>query len=82
MDIIARNARQLGAAIRRNRKRQGLTQAALAQRMHTRQATISTLEKGEAALGTVIDALTALDLEIVVRDRSKASLQEFLEDTT
>jgi hypothetical protein len=49
--------------------------------MHTRQATISTLEKGEAALGTVIDALAALSLEVVIRDRSTASLQEYLEDT-
>ena len=81
MDIIARNAKQLAAAIRRNRKRQGLTQSALAERMHTRQATISTLEKGEAALGTFIDALTALNLEMVIRPRSKASLQDFLEDT-
>jgi len=48
--------------------------------MHTRQATISTLEKGEAALGTFIDALTALNLEMVIRPRSKASLQDFLED--
>lgn len=81
MDLIARNTKQLGAAIRRIRKQQGLTQSALAERMHSRQATISTLEKGEAALGTLIDALTALNLEIVIRPRSKASLQDFLEDT-
>jgi len=80
MDVIARNARQLGAAIRRNRKRQGLTQTDLAQRMRTRQATISTLEKGEAALGTLIDAIAALDLEMVIRDRSTASPRDFLED--
>lgn len=81
MDLIARNTKQLGAAIRRFRKKQGLTQSALAQRMHTRQATVSTLEKGEAALRTIVDALTALNLEMVVRDRSKASLQEYIEDT-
>jgi HTH-type transcriptional regulator/antitoxin HipB len=82
MDLIARNTKQLGAAIRRIRKQQGLTQSALAERMHSRQATISTLEKGEAALlRTVIDALTALNLEIVIRPRSTASLQDFLEDT-
>ena len=81
MDIIARNAKQLGAAIRRNRKRQGLTQSTLAARMHTRQATVSALEKGTAALGTFIDALAALNLEMVIRERSKSSLQDFLEDT-
>ena len=82
MNLIVRNTSQLGAAIRRNRKKQGLTQSALAERMHTRQATISTLEKGEAALSTFIDALTALNLEMVIRPRSKASIQDFLEDTT
>ncbi|MFO1163028.1 MAG: helix-turn-helix domain-containing protein [Reyranellaceae bacterium] len=81
MDIIARNARQLGAAIRRNRKQQGLTQSELAERMRTRQATVSTLEKGEAALTTVIDAMAALNLELVVRPRSAASPRDFLEDT-
>ncbi len=80
MNIIARNARQIGAALRRNRKKQGLTQNALADRMDTRQATISTLEQGEAALGTLIDALAALDLEMVIRPRSKASIKDFLED--
>jgi HTH-type transcriptional regulator / antitoxin HipB len=82
MNLIVRNTKQLGAAIRRNRKKQGLTQSALAERMNTRQATISTLEKGEAALSTFIDALTALNLEMVIRPRSKASIQDFLEDTT
>lgn len=81
MDIIARNSRQLGTAIRRNRKQQGLTQHDLAERMRSRQATISTLEKGEAALSTLIDALAALDLEMVIRPRTKASLRDFLEST-
>jgi transcriptional regulator with XRE-family HTH domain len=81
MEIIARNRKQVGAAIRRFRKQQGLTQSMLAQRMHTRQATVSTLEKGDAAFGTVVDALTALNLEIIVRERSKTPLRDFLEDT-
>ncbi len=83
MDLIVRNTKQLGAAIRRNRKNQGLTQSALAERMHSRQATISSLEKGEPGthLITVVDALAALDLEIVVRPRSTASLRELLEDS-
>lgn len=81
MNIIARNIKQLGAAIRRFRKMRHLTQSELALRMDTRQATISTLEKGEVALSTVIAALAALDLEIVVRERSKASIEEYLEDS-
>ena len=82
MDLIARNAPQLGAAIRRNRKKQKLTQSALATRMHARQATISSLEKGERGtqLSTIMDALAALDLEIVIRPRSTASIEDLLQD--
>jgi len=46
--------------------------------MHVRQATVSKIEAGEPAtqLKTLMDALTALDLELVIRPRSKASLDE------
>lgn len=72
----------MGAAIRRNRKKRNLTQSALAKLMGSRQATISTLEKGEpATIGTLIDALTALDLEIVIRPRSTKSLEDILEES-
>lgn len=82
MELIARDSRQMGAAIRRNRKKRNLTQSALAKLMGSRQATISTLEKGEpATIGTLIDALTALDLEIVIRPRSTKSLEDILEES-
>jgi HTH-type transcriptional regulator / antitoxin HipB len=43
--------------------------------MHARQATVSKLESGEPAtqLRTFMDALTALDLELVIRGRTKIS---------
>ena len=46
--------------------------------MHARQATVSKIEAGEPAtqLKTLMDALTALDLELVIRPRSKASPDE------
>jgi HTH-type transcriptional regulator/antitoxin HipB len=46
--------------------------------MHARQATVSKLESGETGtqLGVLIDALTALDLELVVRPRTRASSDE------
>lgn len=74
MDIIARSAPQLGAAIRRTRRQKKLTQDALGKLMHARQATVSKLEAGEPAtqLRVLIDALAALDLELVVRPRTKA----------
>ena len=72
---IARNEKQLGAILRRARKRTGLTQSGLGKNIHLRQGTVSRLEAGEPAvqLRTVMQALAALDLELVVRARSKAS---------
>ena len=73
MDQITRTQRQLGAAIRRSRKQSGLTQAALGSRINKRQATISNLESadGGTTLETLFAVLSALDLELVVRPRSK-----------
>jgi HTH-type transcriptional regulator/antitoxin HipB len=75
VDQIARNEKQLGAILRRVRKHAGLSQEALGERIHLRQATLSRLEAGEAAvqLKTVMAVLSALDLELVVRPRSKGS---------
>ncbi len=74
-DQIARNEKQLGAILRRIRKQAGLTQAALGNHIHLRQGTVSRLESGEPAvqLRTLMSALSALDLEVVVRPRSKGS---------
>jgi HTH-type transcriptional regulator / antitoxin HipB len=81
LSIVIRNTKQLGAAIQRRRKEQELTQSELGVRMNTRQATVSKLEKGEPAtqLQTVMNALTALGLELVVRPRTTSSVKE-LED--
>jgi len=77
-DIIARNAGQLGAIVRRIRKSRGLTQERLGALMGARQATVSGIEDGATMtrLGTLMDALSALDLELVVRPRSKADMRE------
>lgn len=74
-DHIARNEKQLGAILRRARKQAGQTQSALGDHIHLRQGTVSRLEAGEPAvqLRTLMAALSALDLELVVRPRSKAS---------
>jgi HTH-type transcriptional regulator/antitoxin HipB len=78
MDTIARTPKQLGAGIRRYRRQKNLTQDSLGDRMHARQATVSKLENGEPAtqLRILMDALTALDLELVIRPRTKVSTQE------
>ena len=78
MEQISRTAEQLGAIIRRQRRRRGLSQGQLGSKVQLRQATISSLEAGEPGtqLRTLFDVLTALDLEIVVRLRTKVSAAE------
>lgn len=75
MSQSARTAKQIGAIIRRVRRNAGLTQADLGKRIGLRQATISRLEKGEdeTKLSTLLDALSALGLEIIIDKRGKAS---------
>jgi HTH-type transcriptional regulator/antitoxin HipB len=78
MDTIARTPQQLGAGLRRYRRQKGLTQGGLGDLMHARQATVSKLESGEPAtqLRIFLDALAALDLELVLRPRTKLSTQD------
>ena len=75
MPQTARNATQIGAAIRRARRLARLTQAALGAKTGLRQATISALERGEGdvRLSTVLDVLAALGLELVIDERGRAS---------
>ena len=72
---IARTEKQLGAILRRARKKAGLTQGSLGALVHLRQGTVSRLEAGEPAirLRTLMEALTALRLELIVRPRSRGS---------
>ena len=78
-DQIARNERQLGAILRRARKRAGLTQGEMGDHVHLRQGTVSRLEAGEPAvqLRTLMAALSALELELVIRPRTKVNVAEF-----
>ena len=82
MDTIIRTTRQIGDAIKRIRRQRNLTQEALGQKIHVRQATISKFESGEPAtqLHILMDILAALDLELVIQPRSKASPDE-IEDS-
>ncbi len=75
MSQSARTAKQLGALVRRERRRQGYSQAKLGEKIGLRQATVSKLEAGEPAtqLQTLLDVLTALNLEIAVRERSQST---------
>lgn len=74
MHHLARTAKQLGAIVQRERKSRGLTQAELGAQIGLRQATVSKLEAGEPGtqLRTLLDALTALNLQIVIEERSSS----------
>ena len=75
---VTRTPKQLGTVLQRYRKAAGLTQESLAARIRLRQATISALENSatNARLGTLFDTLAALNLELVVRPRSKGSTKD------
>lgn len=78
MQQIARTEKQIGAAIRRERRRKGLSQEALGRKVGLRQATVSKLEKGEPAtqLRTLLNTLTALDLQLVISERKKTTKED------
>jgi HTH-type transcriptional regulator/antitoxin HipB len=75
MEQRARTSKQVGAIIRRERRKQHLTQAQLGQEIGLRQATISKLEAGEPAtqLQTLLDVLSVLQLEIIFDKRGRSS---------
>jgi HTH-type transcriptional regulator / antitoxin HipB len=74
MTGIARTPAHIGAALRRQRKLQSMTQTELGHATKLRQATISQLENGEGSvqLKTFTDVLAALNLELVIQERSSA----------
>jgi HTH-type transcriptional regulator/antitoxin HipB len=78
MEQIARTPNQLAEILRRRRKQLNISQVTLAASNHLRQSTISTLEnfRTDLRLGTLLELLAALDLELVVRPRTKGSASE------
>jgi HTH-type transcriptional regulator/antitoxin HipB len=77
METIARTPLQLGNSIRERRRNLGLSQEQLAAKVGVRQRTVSDIENaGAARLDTLLRALGALDLELVVRTRTKSSAND------
>lgn len=74
MDQLARNPQQIGHAIRRARKKRGLSQGELGARAGLRQETISLVETGHPAarINTLLAILAALDLEFQIVPRGKS----------
>lgn len=75
MQQIARSPRQLGALVQRIRRERGLSQTEAAKLVGLRQEMVSRIETGQPGvrLSAVYDLLGALDLELVVRERSGRS---------
>ena len=71
MSTITRDAKQLGAAFRRVRKHQGLSQAQLGEKAGLRQEMISLIETGNPGTGvdTILRVLAALKLDMVITER-------------
>ena len=82
MKQLARTPDDIGHALREARKQQELSQQALATKSGVWQETISKIENGSPGtrLETIFDLCAALDLEIVIADRSKGST-DFLDET-
>lgn len=76
MAELARSPEQIGNAIRRARKKRGMSQAELGEKTGLRQGTISLIEKGHAAakLETILAVLSALDLELRISERTKQTM--------
>lgn len=79
MEQMARTPQQIGAAVRRVRRQQNLTQEQLGAKVTLRQATVSKLEAGEprTQLCTLLDVLGALNLELVIRPRTSTAPSDF-----
>ncbi len=77
METIARTPLQLGNSIRERRRKLGLTQEQLAEKVGVRQRTISDVESaGAARVDTLLRMLVALDLELLVRPRTRGSTSD------
>ncbi len=75
MGKIIRNNKDLGEALRLARKQKDLRQVDVAQKASVRQALVSELENGAttAKLDTVIRVLAALDMDLSIVPRRKAT---------
>ena len=71
MTDLARSPEQIGNAIRRARKKAGMSQSDLGEKTGLRQGTISQIEKGHPAakLETILAIISALDLELKISPR-------------
>jgi HTH-type transcriptional regulator / antitoxin HipB len=79
---IVNSTSLLGSSIRDARRRQGLTQSALAVRAGVTQATVSNIERDVSppSMDTVLRLLAVLRLELVVQPKPEKALKAPWED--
>jgi HTH-type transcriptional regulator/antitoxin HipB len=77
METIVRTPLQLANSIRVRRRKLGLSQEQLAAKIGVRQRTLSDIENARSArLDTLLRILAVLDLELLVRERTKSSAND------
>ena len=77
MELIVRTPRQLANSIRVRRRKLGLSQDQLAAKTGVRQGTLSDIENARSArFDTLLRILAVLDLELLVRERTKSSAND------
>ena len=71
MDYVARTPKQLGPILRSIRVERGLTQKEAGAKVGLKQSTVSAIESDSArtSVDTLYKLLSALELELVVRDK-------------
>lgn len=79
MDVVARTPAQLGAALKSARTRRGLTQTDAASSVGLKQKTVSSLETvgARTTVDTLYKMLSALGLELVVREKGGEPSREW-----
>jgi len=72
MEQMVFSPKSLGAAVRRQRKKLGLTQTDAGKTFTLQQCTVSSIEQGTPGtrLDTLFRMLAALDLEIIIRSKN------------
>ena len=75
MDATTRTPQQLGQALRSRRKTLNLSQTQVGSKVGMKQDTVSQLEirTASSTVGTLFKALSALGLEMVVREKARAA---------
>ncbi len=78
MPTTIRSSKDLGHALRRTRLKASMTQSDVAKRNGTKQNAISRIESGDMGrtVNLIFKVLGLLDLEIVIRPRSKSSADD------